>query len=219
MVEICVNLKLWLALVWLDGGSTEISRDSLDINAVISTNGWAHTNVTATAPAGTAMVRALFHWTTTTNAGSGSGDQSCMVDNVTLTRDSAPSPYDIWAGSWGVNIGSSTNDHEGDGMDNLLEYALDGDPTADDAAAKLPAFATVEDAGTTWFYFIHNERTDDSSLTYTVVRKDMLDIGGWETNGVEHVGDSAPSGSFKSVTNRTDTGSAAEFLTLEVEQN
>ncbi|VGO12578.1 hypothetical protein PDESU_01131 [Pontiella desulfatans] len=209
-----------MALVWLDGGSAEISRDSLDIDAAISTNAWAHTNIVATAPAGSAMVRALFHWTTTTNAGTGSGNQSCMVDNVTLTRDSAPSPYDVWAGGWGVDIGGPNDDFvDNDGMDNLLEYALDGNPTADDAGDKLPVFTVAEDGGSDWFYYVHNERTDDSSLAYAVKLKGNLAIDPeWVTNGVEFVDEVAITNNFKSVTNRTDIGDA-EFIRLEVQQD
>lgn len=203
-----------MSLVWLNGGSSEISRDTLDVDTAISTNGWAHTHLTATAPSGCAFVRATFYWTTTTNAGSGSGDQSAMVDNATISRVGTPAGYDVWASTSGVT-GGPNDDQEPDGMDNLLEYALGGNPTIDDAAAKLPAISAGDDG---WFYYVHNERTDDDTLTYTVqLRTDLAD-GGWGTAGLSDVEESGAVNNIKSVTNRTDIGDT-EFIRLEIEQD
>ncbi len=132
------------------------------------------------------------------------------------------SDFEVWAQGFGLS-GSDADpdfDYEPDGMDNLTEYALGGIPTEDDAATVLPEFGIAEDAGTDWFYYIHNERTDDASLTFTVQLKDDLIIDPtWETAGVEFVGESAVVDDFKSVTNRTDLGSPEEFLRLLIEQN
>ncbi len=136
---------------------------------------------------------------------------------LAYTLGAGGSAYDSWAGGWGVEIGANTNDYELDGMDNLLEYALGGDPTTNDAAAILPTSATSGDGS--WFYHIHNERTDDSALTYTVeLKTDLVSDPSWETNDVQFVGESAVVDDFKSVTNRTDID-LAEFLRLKVEQN
>lgn len=124
-------------------------------------------------------------------------------------------PYDYWAEGWGVDIGAITDDYEQDGMDNLLEYALGGNPTNDDASTVMPTASAGNDG---WFYYVHNERTDDDSLSYTVKLKDNLVYGEWTTTGVVFHGESADIDSFKSVTNRTDVNSA-EFLRLEVIRN
>jgi hypothetical protein len=135
-----------------------------------------------------------------------------------------PDPtYANWAAAFGLT-GADTNmtaDLEygglGDGMNNLIEYALGGNPNVDDAAAKLPTASLSEDG--TWFYHVHNERTDDTNLVYTVELVSDLVIGTWVTNGVDFVGESAVDpDSFKSVTNRTDVGSR-EFIRLSVEHN
>jgi len=125
-----------------------------------------------------------------------------------------------WIASYGLSGAEAAPDYdaEPDGMDNLLEYALGGNPTNDDAAVILPGFSVAADGGSNWFYYVHNERTDDDTLTYTVeVKSNLVLDPSWETNGVEPVGESGAVGSFKSVTNRTDIGSA-EFIRLNVEK-
>jgi hypothetical protein len=100
-------------------------------------------------------------------------------------------------------------------MDNLLEYALGGNPTNNDAAAVLP----VSSSDGNWFYHIHQERTDDSALSYTVkLKDDLVNDPSWDTNGVVFFGESDVADDFKSVTNRTDIGNN-EYLRLEVEKN
>lgn len=123
-----------------------------------------------------------------------------------------------WAAGWGVNIGTQTNDYEPDGMDNLMEYALGGNPTNEDAATVLPAYGILDD-GSNWFYHIHTERTDDSTLSFTVdMKTDLVADSGWTTNGLIFTGESPVVDHFKSVTNRTDIDSA-EFIRMKVEQN
>lgn len=213
--------QIEMSLVWLNGSSAEISRNTLDVDAAIATDGsFVHTNIAATAPGNAAFVRSLFYWTTTTNANvDGTGDKSSMVDNVSLVKGGQGDLFAAWTLSFGLSGSPDADpdyDYEGDGMDNLLEYALGGNPTNDDAAVVLPEFSTAP-AGD-WFYYVHNQRTDDSSLTFTVKRNDSLVFGSWTNSGVEFVGESGVVDSFKSVTNRTDIDSA-EFLRLEVEQN
>lgn len=140
---------------------------------------------------------------------------------VSITSGSGSSPYETWAGSFGLTNSPNADadfDYDLDGLDNLAEYGLGGNPTSNDAAAILPGSAVVNDAGTDWFYHIHNERTDDPSLTFTVQAISNLISGTWSTNGVEYVDETGESGGFKTVTNRTDVGSE-EFIRLQIEQN
>jgi len=135
---------------------------------------------------------------------------------LAYTLGSVGSAYDTWAGSWGVDIGDAANDPEPDGMDNLLEYAFGGNPTTDDAADKIPATSVSEDGA--WFTHVHIERIGDDTLTYDLkLNENLTDANGWTANGITPAGE-AISGDFKTVTNRTDIGTA-EFLRLTVEQN
>ena len=71
--------------------------------------------------------------------------------------------YSSWIGGYGVSDPAMDADPDGDGMNNLMEYALGGNPTHNDAVAVLPVFQTLGND----FFHVHNERTDDSNLTYT----------------------------------------------------
>jgi hypothetical protein len=76
---------LEMAIIWLDGGGSEISRITLDVNANLNAaEGWKHLSISGTAPVGTATVRAWFHWTTDSNI-ENSSQSSALVDNVSLT--------------------------------------------------------------------------------------------------------------------------------------
>lgn len=137
------------------------------------------------------------------------------IDNVALMGDKIAS----WALSMGLELGvndAPTDNPDGDGKDNLMEYATNGDPLTPDAAATL---WQAEDGGTNWFYHVYSERTDDSSLTFTVDARDNLVFApDWSSTNMQYVGESASVDGFKSVTNRTDMGSV-EFIRLQVEQN
>ncbi|MDF7826664.1 hypothetical protein P4B35_21725 [Pontiellaceae bacterium B12227] len=110
-------------------------------------------------------------------------------------------------------------DVEPDGLNNLMEYALGGNPTNDDAAAVSPKTYTAEVGGTDYFYHVSDQR-DDSSLTFTLGTKASLIVSPtWDTNDVSLVGESMVSENYKTVTNRTEATPDAKFLQLEVQQN
>jgi len=130
------------------------------------------------------------------------------------------SDYERWAVSYGL-IGADWDpnlDYELDGLENLMEYALGGDPTIDDAATVSPGTFMAADGGSTWFYHVYDERTDDASLIFTVGATPNLVITAPDANDVEFVGETAESGGFKTVTNRTEATSDAKFIALEVTQ-
>ncbi len=153
--------------------------------------------------------------------------ESIQIDNVKFQTVS-PIPeatYDVWADSFSL-AGADRDmgaDLEPDGMNNLLEYALGGNPNSADADTKLPAYATVELGGTNWLVYVHNQRTDaaERNLEYNVQSTANLAIPSW-TNGspMVYVGTSVPGSGFESVTNAVDTDSGTEyFLRLNVQQN
>jgi len=137
------------------------------------------------------------------------------IDNVALMTVGA---YSNWAVNQGLSLGvndAPADNPDGDGRDNLMEYATNGDPLTADTVAMWQA----ADGGTNWFYHVYDERTDDPSLTFTLgARDNLVYLPDWSDADIEFVGESGESGGFKSVTNRTDLGSA-EFIRLQVDQN
>jgi hypothetical protein len=163
--------------------------------------------------------------TFTMNFNSGGLNQSHLLNGFVLNgaveNYTVATVYELWLDSFGLSGGDAgleadiENGGLGDGLNNLMEYALGGDPTVDDAAGVLPTGKVSADGS--WFYYVHSERADDETLTYTVqLDDDLVADPGWSTNGISLVGESAVNGNgYKSVTNRTDTGSRG-FITLQV---
>ena len=141
------------------------------------------------------------------------------IDNVALmgTFDT----FGGWAADIGLTLGvnDDPNDNpDNDGMDNLMEFATGNDPLVADGPAA-DNWQSAE-GGTNWFYHVHTERTDDPGLGYSVGAKDnLLYSPEWIGTNVEFVGESSGPGLFKSVTNRTDMGSTAEFIRLKVDKD
>jgi len=145
-------------------------------------------------------------------------DIAMFIDNVALmgTVDG----FGGWAPfsglSEGVNDAPGDNP-DGDNLDNLMEYATGGDPLVADATTANWLF---EEGGTNWLYYVHLERLDDNSLTYSVgAKEDLIYTFEWDAGDVEEVGETSGPGLFKSVTNRTDMGLATKFIGLTVEQD
>lgn len=148
------------------------------------------------------------------------------LDNIQVTIESITPVYDNaleeWAAGFGLYGDNALpgNDAEPDGLDNLMEYALGGDPTTDDASTVRPVSFTDITGATNWLYHVHNERTDDPTLTFTLgTATNLMNVSAWNTNDVFNVGESAESGGFKTVTNRTGMTESAKFIQLNVQQN
>jgi hypothetical protein len=125
--------------------------------------------------------------------------------------------YDTWAGNFAkADLSDPTADFDGDGVENLMEYALGGSPINADYASVLPVFQPLEND----FYYVHNERTDDSNLIYTVEMTTNLLSNGWNTNGLEFVGTAGFSNVWNVVTHKVSTlGKDRQFIRLKIEKD
>ncbi len=132
--------------------------------------------------------------------------------------------YAQWAdanGLAGTNA-LSTTDVEPDGMDNLLEYALGGDPNVDDAAAKLPVYRMVEDGGTNGLEYVYNRRLDAATrgLDYGIILNTDLISGTWSNIGTSaETGSAVIDAGFETVTNQIPAVEDEKFINLEVIEN
>jgi hypothetical protein len=117
----------------------------------------------------------------------------------------------------------SSADPDVDGMDNLLEYALGGNPSTNDAAAKLPVFGIQNVGGTNWFGYVYTRRLDAAArgLDYGVIVNDSdLVLGSWTNIGTSAEFSAGPiDADFESVTNVLSTTESKKFVSLEVIEN
>lgn len=129
--------------------------------------------------------------------------------------------YPIWIQGYpGVGAETAkTDDPDGDGLDNLGEWALGGNP--DDAGDKghVPDSEIVDLGGGTYILqYVHAKRSiaDGLGLTYWVEQSLDLVTPDW-TNNVGSTGTGALDANFDTVTNVVTTTEAKKFLRLRVE--
>ena len=127
-----------------------------------------------------------------------------------LWRQAHFSPADLADPSKEATLWGNDADPELDGYNNLMEFALNGDPNVPDAGAIAPVFsrngATLKLA-----YTMHR-----GDVTYRVLTNTVLDEGGWTTTGVSQTPnpDTASEGTPIEATATLD--GQKRFLQLEV---
>ena len=153
-------------------------------------------------------------------------NKGVFYDNLSLLVTSVPEKtFEQWAtdNSLTGNDALRTADPDTDGMDNLLEYALGGNPNVDDADAKLPVSGIENVGGTNWFGYVYRRRLDAAArdLEYGVILNNTdLVFGTWTNIGTSAEYDTAPiDAEFESVTNVFLTTEDKKFVGLEVKEN
>ena len=120
----------------------------------------------------------------------------------------------------GVNDGYD-DDPDFDTMNNLLEYALDGDPLVADAWRQPTSTGLTEDGGTNYLNMIYRRRRDAETrrLTYLLGSANDL-ILDKTTNATVEVGSEVINGRMEFVTNRVSTAvEDQQFLQLRITQD
>jgi hypothetical protein len=128
--------------------------------------------------------------------------------------------YEAWSADFdlsGSNALYNANP-DGDALDNLAEYALDGNPTNASDRGHVPTFGTHDENGTNWFEYVYARRRDAASrgLDYTVEAASNLLSAAWSTNNVTETGAVSLDSDFESVTNRVPLD-AEGFMRLMIE--
>ena len=126
-------------------------------------------------------------------------------------------PYSIWAASYSL-VNGSTGDDDNDGLSNLHEYALRGNPT-NSASQGYIQYKTLQSGETNWFDYVYARRTTPGNgLTYIFEVTTNLVNGIWTTNGFTTLPAVPLDADFEIVTNRINTaGHAEQFIRLRIE--
>jgi hypothetical protein len=150
-------------------------------------------------------------------ADSASSWEGLVYDNIEVVLVPPPlEGYDAWTSNVGLSGSPDADpdyDYDDDGWDNLMEYALDGNPKDGILGDNVP---TTEIAGATMEY-VHNMRADDPSLTYYLELTDNLVLGTWTNMGYTVTGTNVTGGSYDQVTNSIPTTNTQTFIRLTVE--
>ena len=141
-----------------------------------------------------------------------------MPSELTPTQN-----YLLWAGTYGLTDTNTTAamdyDVEPDGMDNLLEYALGGNPVTNDAAAVQPVDIFLD--GDTWQYVYKRYRDAAArQLAYDLLTKGDLIGGSWvSSGGMYETGTNTTDSTFDVVTNTISGLADGMFIKLEVTES
>lgn len=146
----------------------------------------------------------------------GQGSILKLDDGSTQTPTEA---YSSWIDGFDVADPSMTADSDSDGLSNLSEYALLGDPSDPASQGQSAEISVVDESGTNWFYYVHFERTDKSSvgLTYTPEQTSVLGAG-WSVAGIDPVDSGAGPAGFNAVTSKVSMAADDQkFLHVKIE--
>lgn len=148
------------------------------------------------------------------------------IDNikVTIAADDPNRAYSRWVAGFGLSgpDAAYAMDFDGDGLANLGEYGVGGDPTDPANLGVLPTGSIGEESGTNWFSYTYPRRSDFwlAGLEYaTETRTNLLEGADWtnENFGVSGVGETG--GSLDYVTNPIPIlGESARFARLAIEE-
>lgn len=132
------------------------------------------------------------------------------------------SPYDTWTS--GFNLSGTdaewSADPDTDGLDNLTEYGLGGNPTNANDMDVLPTFALVEAGEINWMEYVYRRRSDAAirGLDYYLELNTNLVAGVWTNSGYIATDPGGSAGGFEVVTNFVPTESfSAMFIRLRIE--
>ncbi len=130
----------------------------------------------------------------------------------------APSPFHNWIGEYGLGgaDAAADADPDGDGLDNIYEFGLGGDPTNTADQGMSPSFTAEGGAGSVTYVY---PKRLDSGLVYRLEINDDLVYGDWLDSGYTVVGTGSIDSEFDAVTNQVSTAVKNEqFIRLIIEE-
>jgi hypothetical protein len=148
------------------------------------------------------------------NALSGS-DNRTWYDGVGYAKMAAG--YSAWSNSYALTEGPEGDDDQ-DGVPNLSEYGIGGDPT-DALDTGLATQTFLENSGgTNWFTVVYPARADNDGVTLFLETSDSLTAPEWENAGYTVLGTNVTGGEFNTISNRISTAdSQTLFARLRIE--
>lgn len=143
------------------------------------------------------------------------------VDNLSVTSPDAiepPSAYELWKEDYGISGEAPTDDHDLDGLDNVYEYGLGGDPTNATDQGISPTYSLEESGGTNWLVYVYPRLLDPVGIDYYLELTGNLVASAWTNDGYFVGGTGSFNGEFNAVTNIISTDPTTTFVRLIIEE-
>lgn len=127
--------------------------------------------------------------------------------------------YAEWSTNFPGFTGDRHGDDDGDGLDNLAEFALGGNPTNAAETGFEPSFSRSSAGGTSVFTYVYARRSGTTVLNYRLELTSNLVSGTWSDTGYT----TAPTAGvlnadFEAVTNTVPADAGPHFLRLLIEE-
>ena len=134
------------------------------------------------------------------------------LEGVVVRAGELATPYDLWTDIQEYERADAefSADPDGNGQNNLLDYALDWTP---------PTYGVAESGGSNAVEYIYRRRRDAAArgLTYNVEWTGNLVSNVWSSAGVSEAGFEVLDVGFESVTNRIPTDLPQKFIHLGID--
>ena len=158
----------------------------------------------------------VFSGTTNYASGTGIGGMSFDISAVQALN------YADWAAQY-PGLGAMDEDDDNDGLDNLYEFAVGGDPTNGTVApAYMPTSSLVDvGGGSNVLEYVYSRRNPIpvDMQYYCEIDTQGLTLPSWTNAGYSVVGEADAAAGFKTVTNQTSLVEGMKFIKLVVEQD
>ena len=143
------------------------------------------------------------------------------VDDFSVTSPDAiqpPSAYELWKDDYGISGEAPTDDHDLDGLLNVYEYGLGGDPTNAADQGISPTYSFEETGGTNWLVYVYPRLLVPVGVNYYLELTENLAVPAWTNDGYFAGGIGWFNGEFHAVTNNIPTDPATKFVRLVIEE-
>ncbi|MEM9446052.1 MAG: glycosyl hydrolase [Verrucomicrobiota bacterium] len=119
---------------------------------------------------------------------------------------------DYWASGLGVDIGDKNGDFDGDGLSNLVEYALGGAPM-DRSVKAVPVGVEISED---YILFSHRKLIDDAGFIYQIQTSPNLEPGSWTDINPSIGNVKVVDGVYENVENLIENGPGSLFIRTKI---
>lgn len=211
------NVVTFIAdISFIENGSTELIEI---FGSFLDENGVA-TSVSASVPAAD-YTGDYFGFATRARSrdyGSGGSKSAPFVmdfQNFSVVAVDNSYGFQRWAEEKGIGLNAGAmNDYDGDGINNIYEFGLDGDPTDAKDKGTMPWLTRIGQA----YAYTYPKRSDTDTLTYTVETSTDLSSTNWSPTGYTVAGKEVTGDTLDFVTVFLNLDADRVFVRLKIEE-